>query len=212
MPVLVSLRLERSGREESVRAGSCCPVCEEAGNLSPLRGWFSWVDGTQRSRAGLSSDGPPGLGPRLGTRSCAGASGSNPVLLREFSIPIPMPIPIPTRDARVCRSGSSSAGDVSVGRHVGWEQCLFATFCDFCGHPPGIEAKGAHEKTRRTGRGRGSQGMTRAGTRRRRGGGTKSGFRSMHVLVSLRLERSGREESIRAGRCTACETAEPLPG
>ena len=67
MRVLVSLRLERSGREESDRVGSRCPVCEEAGNLSPRWGWFSWGDGTQRSRAGLSSDGPPGLGPRLGS-------------------------------------------------------------------------------------------------------------------------------------------------
>jgi hypothetical protein len=36
-------------------------------------------------------------------------SGSNPVLLREFSIPMPMPTPIPTRAARVCRAGCSSA-------------------------------------------------------------------------------------------------------
>ena len=48
MRVLVSLRPERSGREESIRAGSGCPVCEEAGNLSPRWGWFSWGDGTQR--------------------------------------------------------------------------------------------------------------------------------------------------------------------
>jgi hypothetical protein len=52
------------------------------------------------------------------------------------------------RDARVCRAGSSSAGGVSVRRHVGWEQCPFATFCDFCGHPLGIEAKGFHAKPR----------------------------------------------------------------
>jgi hypothetical protein len=70
LPVLASLRLERSGREESGRTGSCCPVCEEAGNLSPRWGWFSWGDGTQRSRAGLSSDGPPGLGPGFGQWVC----------------------------------------------------------------------------------------------------------------------------------------------
>jgi hypothetical protein len=46
-----------------------------------------------------------------------GASGSDPVLLFEFSIPTPMPIPIPTRAARVCRAGSSSAVGVS-GREV----------------------------------------------------------------------------------------------
>ncbi len=120
------------------------------GDLSPLRGWFSWGDGTQRSRAGLSSGGPPGLEPWFGkTRSCQGVSGSNPVLLREFSIPMPMPMPIPRRAARVCRAGSSSAGGVSVRRHVGWEQRPFASSCDSCGHPPVIEAKGSHAKTRR---------------------------------------------------------------
>jgi hypothetical protein len=72
-------------------------------------------DGTQRSRAGLSSVGPPGLRPRLWrARGCRGASGSDLVLLFECSIPIP--IPIRTRAARVCREGSSSAGGVS-----GWD-------------------------------------------------------------------------------------------
>ena len=76
---------------------------KKRGICRPAGAGCSWGDGTQRSRAGLSSGGPPGLGPRLGkTRSCQGVSGSNPVLLREFSIP--MPIPIPTRDARVCRT------------------------------------------------------------------------------------------------------------
>jgi hypothetical protein len=118
------------------------------GDLSPLRGWFSWGDGTQRSRAGLSSDGPPGPGPWPGkTRSCQGVSGSNPVLLPEFSIPMPMPIP--TRAARGCRAGSLSAGACRFGGFVGWEQCPFATFCDFCGGPPVIEAKEAHAKNRR---------------------------------------------------------------
>jgi len=99
------------------------------GVLSPLRGWFSCVDGTQRSRAGLSSDGPPGLRPWLGkTRSCRGVSGSNPVLLREFSIPMPMPIPIPTRAARGCRAGSWSAGVVSVRR---LRRMGTSSFCDF---------------------------------------------------------------------------------
>ena len=35
------------------------------GSVAPAGAWCSWVDGTQRSRAGLSSDGPPGLGQRL---------------------------------------------------------------------------------------------------------------------------------------------------
>jgi hypothetical protein len=96
------------GRFRALEKGADVGVRAGEGVLSPLRGWFSWGDGTQRSRAGLSSGGPPGLGPRLGSRSYAGASGSNPVLPREISIP--MPIPIPTRDARVCRTGSSSAG------------------------------------------------------------------------------------------------------
>ena len=60
---------------------------------------------------------PPGLGQRIGKgRRGRGVSGSNPVLVREFSIPMPMPIPIPTRASRGCRVGSSSAGGVSVRR------------------------------------------------------------------------------------------------
>ena len=39
-------------------------------------------------------------------------------------------------------------GAYRFGGFVGWEQCPFATFCDFCGQPPVIEAKGAHAKTR----------------------------------------------------------------
>ena len=35
----------------------------------PAGAGCSWGDGTQRSRAGLSSDGPPGLGPRIGCRA-----------------------------------------------------------------------------------------------------------------------------------------------
>jgi hypothetical protein len=46
-----------------------------------------------------------------------GASGSDPVLLFESSIPMPIPIPIPTRGARRCRAGSSSAVGLS-GREV----------------------------------------------------------------------------------------------
>jgi hypothetical protein len=49
-------------------------------------------------------------------------------------------------------------------------------------------------------------GLAHAKTQRRKGGGTKTGC--LPVLASLRLERSGREEFIRVGRCTACETAE----
>ncbi len=62
------------------------------------------------------------------TRSCQGVSGSNPVLLRELSIPMPMPIPIPTRSAGVCRAGSSSACGVSVRR---LRRMGTASFCDF---------------------------------------------------------------------------------
>ena len=96
------------------------------GVLSPLRGWFSWGDETQRSRAGLPSDGPPGLGPRLcRARGCLGVSGSDRVFPCDFSIPMPIPIPIPTRGARVCRAGSSSAGGVSVRqlRRLGKVSC-----------------------------------------------------------------------------------------
>jgi hypothetical protein len=124
-------------------------VARKGGFCRPAGAGLSWGDGTQRSRAGLPSDGPPGLGLRRGeNRSCQGVSGSNMVLLREFSIPMPIPIPIPTRAARFCRAGSSSVGVVSARRYVGWEQCPFATFCDFCGQPSGIEAKGAHAKNR----------------------------------------------------------------
>jgi hypothetical protein len=35
-------------------------------SVAPAGAGCSWGDGTQRSRAGLSSGGPPGLGPRLG--------------------------------------------------------------------------------------------------------------------------------------------------
>jgi hypothetical protein len=93
-----------------------------------LRGGLKVGCHAQRSRVGLPSDGPPGLGPWPGkTRSCQGVSGSNPVLPREFSIPMPIAIPIPTRAARVCRAGSSSARDVSVRqlRRMGT-----APFCD----------------------------------------------------------------------------------
>jgi len=37
-------------------------------------------------------------------------------------------------------------GACPFGGWVGWEQCPFAFFCDFCGHLPGIEARGAHAK------------------------------------------------------------------
>jgi hypothetical protein len=83
------------GRCRALEKGADVGVRVGEGVLSPLRGWLSWGDRTQRSRAGLSSDGPPGLGARLGkTRSCRSGSGSNPVLLREFSIPMPMPMPM----------------------------------------------------------------------------------------------------------------------
>jgi hypothetical protein len=117
------------GRCRAMEKGAVVGGRVRGGELSPLRGWFSWGDGTQRSRDGLSSDGPPGLGARLGsTRSCRGVSGSNPFLLREFSIPIPIPIPMPTCAARVCRAGSSSAGGVSVRRLC---RMGTASFCDF---------------------------------------------------------------------------------
>ena len=98
------------------------------GVLSPLRGWFSWGDETQRSRAGLPSDGPPGLGPRLGGNG----------------------------DVNVCCPGELSRrggwrwslSPREEGGFAGWEQHPFATFCDFCGHPHGIEANGSHAKNR----------------------------------------------------------------
>jgi hypothetical protein len=84
------------------------------GSVAPPGAGCAWGDETQRSRAGLSSGGPPGLGPRIGSaRGCRGASGSDTVLPSEFSIPmpipIPIPIPIPTRAARVGWAGFSSA-------------------------------------------------------------------------------------------------------
>ena len=114
------------GRFRALEKGADVGVRVGEGVLSLLRGWVFTGDGTQRSRTGLSSAGPPGLGPRLGTRSWAGASGSNPVLPRELSIP--MPIPIPTHDARGCRAGSSSAGGVSVRR---LRRMGTVSFCDF---------------------------------------------------------------------------------
>jgi hypothetical protein len=124
-----ALRLIRfvfRGLVELWRSDRMLVVAREGGFCRPAGAGFPWEDGTQRSRAGLSSGGPPGLGPRLGkARSCQGVSGSNPVLVPEFSIP--MPIPIPTRAAGGCRAGSSSAGGVSVRRlrRVGT-----ASFCD----------------------------------------------------------------------------------
>jgi hypothetical protein len=74
-------RKDRTGRREDAKgkrswvcrsaktllAASDCWRSRRKGDLSPRWGWFSWGDGTQRSRAGLSSGGPPGLGPRLGS-------------------------------------------------------------------------------------------------------------------------------------------------
>jgi hypothetical protein len=39
-------------------------------------------------------------------------------------------------------------GACRFGGFVGWEQCPFATVCDYCGHSLGIEAKGSHAKNR----------------------------------------------------------------
>jgi hypothetical protein len=58
------------------------------------------------------------------------------------------------RPPGACRSGS----------FVGWEQCPFATFCDFCGHSLGIEAEGSHAKARRREEGRGRGGCRSAKT------------------------------------------------
>jgi hypothetical protein len=95
----------------------CSCSCGGRGSVAPPGAGCALGDGTQRSRAGLSSDGPPGLGPRLWTaRGCQGVSGLNPVLLREFSIPIPMPIPIPTRAARGCREVPRPSRACRAGR------------------------------------------------------------------------------------------------
>jgi hypothetical protein len=135
--VKMSFVLEGAAREDFRCSGGVlgsgeatdCRRSQRMGFCRPSGAGFSRGDGTQRSRAGLLSDGPPGLGPRLGkTRSCRGVSGSNPVLVREFSIPMPIPIPIPTRDARVCRAGSSTAGVVSVRR---LRRVRTVSFCDF---------------------------------------------------------------------------------
>jgi hypothetical protein len=100
-----------------------------------------------------------------------------------------------------CQRQRSAPAEAVLARRLGrdswrrgWEQLPFATFCDLCGHPPVIEAEGSHAKTRR-GKGRRPDAISR---------------------LSLRLERSGREESVRAGSCClACEEAgnlSPLRG
>ena len=86
----------------------------------------------------------------------------------------------------------------AVRRVVGREQCSFGTFCDFCGHPPGIEAKGAHAKTRRgqwagsrSGRFRVGGGLARWSAAR---GGTakRAGVGLAHAKTQRRKEGKGR--------------------
>jgi hypothetical protein len=120
--------LSEAGVRKPSERGVADRWVKKRGICRPAGAGFHGADGTQRSRAGLLSGGPPGLGPRLGEgRRCRGVSGSSPVLPFEFSIPMPMPIPIPTLDARGCRAGSSSAGGVSV-RRLG--RMGTASFCD----------------------------------------------------------------------------------
>jgi hypothetical protein len=54
--------LALSGDREAIGCGGACGK----GFCRRCRGWLLTGDETQRSRAGLSSAGPPGLGPRLG--------------------------------------------------------------------------------------------------------------------------------------------------
>ena len=170
-----------SGALPGAGEGSGCWRSHEEEICRPAGAGFSCGDGTQRSRTGLLSGGPPGLGQQIGRgRRCRGVSGSNPVLVREFSIPMPIPIPIPTRGTRVCRAGSSSAGGVSVRRlrRIGTVSSydvlrFLRPSCWDCG-----------------------QRVSREDAKARRGKGTKTGCHCTPVLGSLRLERSGRENSV----------------
>ncbi len=60
-----SRSLALSGDGEAIGCGGACGT----GFCRPGRGWSFTGDETQRSRAGLSSGGPPGLGPRIGDRA-----------------------------------------------------------------------------------------------------------------------------------------------
>jgi len=209
------------------------------GFCRPAGAGFRRGDGTQRSRAGLLSGGPPGVGPWSGKTEAAKVH-------RDRTRFFPVSFRYRCRYRCVRRGFVGRAhrppGACRSGSFVGWEQCPFATFCDFCGYPPVIEAKGAHAKARRREGGGGrdpvwvgfvsvvdllvgqrrrveprsarAAGLAHAKTQRRKGG--KTGCHSLPVLGSLRLERSGREESVRAGSCCqVCEEAgnlSPLPG
>jgi hypothetical protein len=245
--------LSEAGVRNSSERGVAVRCVKKRGICRPSGAGCSWEDGTQRSRAGLQSGGPSGLGPGFGkTRSCRGVSGSNPVLPGEFSIPMPIPIPIPTRVARGCRATLSSDGGVSSrefadghgirgdGTGLTREVPFFAASREISFHSRDGSREDA--KTRRgqwagsrSGRFRVGGGLARwsaarGGTAKRaggrigsrkdaktqRGGGTKTGCHCLPVLAFLRLERSGREESVRAGSCCpVCEEAgnlSPLRG
>jgi hypothetical protein len=75
--------LSEAGVRNPFERGVAVRCVKKRGICRPSGAGCAWGDGTQRSRAGLSSVGPPGLGAWLGkTRSCQGVAGSNPVLPR----------------------------------------------------------------------------------------------------------------------------------
>jgi hypothetical protein len=59
------------------------------GILSPLPGLFPSAAGTQRSRAGLLSVGPPGLGPWLRGLALCGRAGAFAGLPKLTKVPVP---------------------------------------------------------------------------------------------------------------------------
>ncbi len=69
------------GRCRAMKRRSHSGVRGGRGSVAPCGAWSSWGGGTQRSRAGLSSHGPPGPGPWLGKKlpRCIGIEpGSSP--------------------------------------------------------------------------------------------------------------------------------------
>ncbi len=180
--MLCGLSASCSGASSSSReATECWWSRGKGGSVAPAGAWGSWGDGTRRSRAGLPSDGPPGLGRGLGKPEL---SQVNQDATRFFAVSFRYRCRCRCRSRRVRRGFAGrvhrSPGACRFGGFIRWEQCPFATFCDFCGQPPVIEAKGARTKTRR-------------------GAGTKIGCHYTPVLASSRLERSGREESVQVG-------------